>query len=128
MKRLISRETELSDYKDISFTIHKFHTDLFSRKSVMTVQDCEAFSDTLDIPSLMSDERDICEGMINLNECFNCLQSMPSNKTPGNDGIIREFYITFFDLIKDLLMSSINYSREVGELSCFTEASCYNSY
>ena len=42
---------------------------------------------------------------------------MPSNKTPANDGISREFYIAFFDLIKDLLMSSINYSLEVGELS-----------
>ena len=77
----------------------------------------EAFLDTLDITSLMPDERGRCEGMINLNECFNCLQSMPSNKMPENDGITREFYITFFDLIKDLLMSSINYSWEVGELS-----------
>ena len=117
MKRLISRETGLSDYRDISFTIREFYTDLFSRKSVMTVQDCEAFLDTLDIPSLMPDERDICEGMISVSECFNCSQSMPSNKTPGNDDITREFYIAFFDLIKNLLMSSINYSWEVGELS-----------
>ena len=35
----------------------------------------------------------------------------------GNDCITHEFYIAFFDLIKDLLMSSINYSWEVGELS-----------
>ena len=96
VKILISREIELSDYRDISFTIREFYTNLFSRKSVMDVQDCEAFLDTLDIPSLMPDERDICEGMINANECFNCLQSMPSNKTPGNDGITREFYIAFF--------------------------------
>ena len=107
----------MSDYRDISFTIREFYTNLFSRKSVMTVQDCEAFLDTLDIPSLMPDERDICEGMINVNEYFNCLQSMHSNKTPGDDGITREFYVAFFDLIKDLLMSSINYSWEVGELS-----------
>ena len=65
----------------------------------------------------MPDERDICEGMINVNECCNCLQSMPSNKTPGNDSVTREFYITFYDLIKDLLMPSISCSWEVGELS-----------
>ena len=40
VKRLISREAELSDYKDIPFPICEFYTDLFSRKSVMTVQDC----------------------------------------------------------------------------------------
>ena len=56
VKRLISRETELSDYRNISFTIREFYTNLFSRKSVMTVQDCEAFLNTLDIPSLMPDE------------------------------------------------------------------------
>ena len=117
VKRLISRETELSDYRDISFTIREFYTNLFSRKSVMTVQDCEAFLDTLDIPSLLPDERDICESMFNANECFNCLHSMLSNKTLRNDGITLEFYVAFFDLIKDLLMSSINYSWEVGELS-----------
>ena len=116
MKRLISRETELSDYRDISFTIRESYTNSFSRKSVMTVQDCEAFLDTLDIPSLMPDERDICESMIDVNECFNCLQSMHSNKTPGNDVITHQFYIAFFDLIKYLLMSSINYSWEVGDL------------
>ena len=85
MKRLISRETELSDYRDISFTIRAFYTNLFSRKSVMTVQDCEAFLVTLDIPSLMPDERDICEGMINVNECFNsysqCLPTKLSEMT-----------------------------------------------
>ena len=111
VKRLISRKTELFDYKDILFTIREFYTDLFSCKLAVTVQECEEFLDTLDIPSLMPDERDICEGMINENKCFNCLQSMPSNKTPGNDRITREFDITFFDLIKNLFMSSINYSK-----------------
>ena len=76
----------------------------------MTVQDCEVFLDTLDIPSIMPDERDICEGMINVNECFNCLQSMPSNKTPEMTALLVNSIQHFFDLIKDLLMSSINYS------------------
>ena len=48
---------------------------------------------------------------------FQLLTVNAFQKTPGNDSITREFYIAFFDLIKDLLMSSINYSWEVGELS-----------
>ena len=54
-------------------------------------------------------------------------QCIPT-KTPGNDGITREFYVAFFGLIKDLLMSSINYSREVWRIIHFTETGCYNSY
>ena len=51
-----------------------------------------------------------------MNVSISYCQCLPT-KMPGNDGITREVYITFFDLIKDLIMSSINYSWEVGELS-----------
>ena len=73
----------------------------------------------------MPDEREIYEGMTNVNECSSCLQSVLSNKTPGNDGITCEFYIIFNDLIKDLLNLPLL-------LVCWraihvTEASCYNS-
>ena len=37
VKRLISGETEWSDYRDILFTIREFYANLFSCKSVMTV-------------------------------------------------------------------------------------------
>ena len=42
---------------------------------------------------------------------------MLSNKTPGNDGITKEFYTAFYQLIDKYFIDSANYSFRVGELS-----------
>ena len=44
---------------------------------------------------------------------------MPSNKTPGNDGITKEFYVAFYQFIDKYFIDSANYSFRVGELSPF---------
>ena len=45
------------------------------------------------------------------------LRSMPSNKTPGNDGLSKEFYETFWDEIKDVFLNSVKEAKEIGSLS-----------
>ena len=42
---------------------------------------------------------------------------MPGNKSPGNDGLTKEFLLCLFRNIGSLLVESINHSFEVGELS-----------
>ena len=42
---------------------------------------------------------------------------MDNDKSPGNDGITKEFYITFWDTVKELLCASIQQSFLAGELS-----------
>ena len=39
---------------------------------------------------------------------FNSMKGMKNNKTPGNDGLTKEFYETFWDVLKTPLMESIN--------------------
>ena len=63
------------------------------------------------------DLRNICEGKIEYNECFNVLQTFQKNKTPGNDGLTIEFYVAFWSLIGRPLVDCINYSYDFGELS-----------
>ena len=41
---------------------------------------------------------------------------MPSNKSPGNDGLSKEFYQCFFDLLCQPLLACLNFSYEKGEL------------
>ena len=43
--------------------------------------------------------------------------SMDNDKSPGNDGITKEFYRTFWDTVKELLCASIQQSFLAGELS-----------
>ena len=44
------------------------------------------------------------------------LKKIPKNKSPGNDGITKEFYVAFWDDLKTLLLLSVNKAFEVGEL------------
>jgi hypothetical protein len=42
---------------------------------------------------------------------------MQNNKTPGNDGISKEFYLAFWNDLGQLLVDSLNYGFEIGALS-----------
>ena len=42
---------------------------------------------------------------------------MPNNKSPGNDGVTKEFYEAFQDDLKTPLPLSVNKAFKVGELS-----------
>ena len=46
--------------------------------------------------SLTQDQRDLCEGILIKNECFYALSHMKSFKSPGIDGLPKEFYETFW--------------------------------
>ena len=46
--------------------------------------------------------------MTTVQEIKNVLHSFEKNKTPGEDGFTKEFYETFFDLLKQNLLDSYN--------------------
>ena len=45
------------------------------------------------------------------------LKDLKLNKSPGNDGLTVEFYRYLWNIIKNSLIASINYSLETGKLS-----------
>lgn len=61
--------------------------------------------------------REICDGEVTYSECFKVLSSFENNKIPGNDGLSIEFYKCFWDDIGTLLVDTLNYSYNHGELS-----------
>ena len=71
----------------------------------------------INAPSLSADEQTICEGRLTLKEIYEALSNLLSNKTPGNDGLSRELYLAFFDLLGNEVPASLNYSYQLGELS-----------
>ena len=42
---------------------------------------------------------------------------MKNGKTPGNDGLTKEFYLVFFGELGRLMVTTFNYSFSNGELS-----------
>ena len=52
-----------------------------------------------------------------IDECYKSLQLFESNKSPGNDGLTVEFYRAFWHILGNLMVDSLNYSYDFGELS-----------
>ena len=48
---------------------------------------------------------------------FKCLQFFGCNKSPGNDGLTVEFYKAFWNTVGNLVVDSLNFAYEYGELS-----------
>ena len=68
-------------------------------------------------PKLHENDKQSCEREITKNECWNALKSMGNNKSPGNDGLTKEFYLAFFTDLQDYLLQSLNFSFQNGQLS-----------
>ena len=74
-------------------------------------------NDLTDVPYLAEEKRNVCEGILRYDECFNVLQTFQKNKSPVNDGLTAEFCLAFWPLLAKLIVDSLNYAFEYGELS-----------
>ena len=117
VKKLIENETEINGASVILKQIKHFYIDLYSTRSCKTELDCLDYLSTVNMPTLSRNESENCEGKLDLNEIYDALKGMSSNKSPGNDGLSKEFYLCFFDIIGQPLLDCLNFSYEKGELS-----------
>ena len=69
------------------------------------------------MPQLNEFDRNRCEGIIAKRDCWDALSSMNNNKSPGNDGLSKEFYICFFEKLSDPLIQALNESFVDDEMS-----------
>ena len=113
----IENGIEITDAGDILKHIKHFYVDLYSRRSCKTELDCFEYLSTVYTPTLSRNESKSCKGKSNLNEICDALKSMPSKKSPGNDGLSKKFYLCFFNLIDQPLLDCLKFSYEKGELS-----------
>ena len=60
----------------------------------------------MSLPKLNKNQILKCEGAITECELLKALTSMDNDKSPGNDGMIKEFYIKFWDAVKEPLCAS----------------------
>ena len=75
MKRLLIRGTFSK----------KFYSNLYSRKSVKTEQDCLDYLKSINEHKLSETDKETCEGKLTVQSCWTALNSMKNGKSPGND-------------------------------------------
>ena len=116
-KVIDSNGEEITDQGNILKEIKCFCSNLYSRKSVKTEQDCLDYSKLINEPKLSETDKETCEDTLTVQSCWNVLNSMKNGKSPGNDGLTREFYMCSFSEIAAPLVRYLNHSFSVGELS-----------
>ena len=96
----------------------RFYQDLYSSGNNRTANnDAKSFLSNLNIPKLIEEQKQACEGKILLEECELILETFSSNKAPGNDGIPIEFYRKLWPLISEPFIKCVNECFEKGEMS-----------
>ena len=53
------------------------------------------FLNTLDIPKLSTDHIILCDVELTEQDLYDSMKSMKNDKSSGNDGLTKEFYVTF---------------------------------
>ena len=110
----VSNRVVVTDVEGICESWASFYQDLFMACPV----DLGVQSDLLDhlSLSLSPDEAALCDGPISPNEAHAALLGMAKGKSPGSDGLPMEFYVAFWDLLGEDLVSVFNASLEAGLL------------
>ena len=101
---------------DILTELEHFYSDLYTKCNEVK---SEHFFNTISFnyTKLSIDQQRSCEGLISLEECSRSLHSMPSQKSPGSDGLPVEFYKIFWDEVGTLVVNSFNYAFQRGFIS-----------
>ena len=108
----------ITDPKKILQEIQNFYSNLCKRDPLRPSEEMlNSFLNNSEIPKLTDNEAQICDGKLTVDECYKSLQLFESNKSPGNDGLTVEFYRGFWNILGNLMVDSLNYSYDYGELS-----------
>ena len=97
--------------------IKNFYSNLFERKSDLSVEQCLQFLRGIDVPQVTAAQNELLKKPLTLAELEYALKTSKNGKSPGNDGLTREFYIVFWKNVSDVLLESFLEGKEKGFLS-----------
>ena len=112
---------KLTEQNDILSQQTNFYRNLYQEDSTLLNTTDTDISDFLGQnctpPTLDEEDRDLCEGQITEKETTEALKAMKNGSSPGCDGLTTEFYKTFWQHIKEIVIESFEHPFEVGHVS-----------
>ena len=109
--------SEETNQKNILANIKSFYSELYTRRSAKIEKELFDYLYDMNIPKLSHEAKTSYEGKLMVKECWNALDSMGNNKSPGNDGFTKECYLAFLNDLYQYLVDSLNFLLETGEFS-----------
>ena len=119
IRKILSSDNdrEYTDPEEIMNELKAFYSSPYTRRSMKSKSECLSYLHTVNIPKLTESEKDSCEGRLTKKEIWEALNSMANNKSPGNDGLSKEFYVCFFNEIHTCLLNTLNCSFSCGHMT-----------
>ena len=77
----------------------------------------KSFLNSITLPNLTSESFDICECKITEKYLITAFRSMPNGKSPGHDGLAKQFCEHFWDDLRFYFINSLKQSKFDGNLS-----------
>ena len=97
--------------------IQNYYSNLYEKKNSHSEVECADYMDELQSSRLSEEEKMSCEELLTIHECYESLEKMNNNRTPGNDGLTKEFYLYFWSILGEYMVKSFNHSFTTGHLS-----------
>lgn len=114
---VINTNNEIIDDKDkIIEEIGKFYTELYTTQDVDTTH-IKQYINNAHLNKLGNEDKNKLHKFITKTECLIAIKEFENNKSPGIDGISKEFYLTFWDILADDITDVINNIYLKGELN-----------
>ena len=85
----------------------RFYKALFTTEGTDET-DAQALLNNVD-KVLNEEEKQLCDAAINEQEIFDTTKLLKNNKAPGDDGIVSEFYIEYWYLIRERFTEVLKY-------------------
>ena len=119
MRKVFNKDGVLiTDPKKILQEIEKFYSDLYNADSLPPSENfLNSYLENPEIPRLSVENAQACEEKLTVAKCLKNLQLFENNNSPGNDDLTAEFYKAFWNIVGNLMVESLNYSPDHGELS-----------
>ena len=105
-----------SDAKTILNECRLFYKTLYSKNMNVDPSAHPDFFTNVTTPKLSETQKHFCDTELTEDELFKIIKTFSKNKSPGLDGITAEFYIIFWEQIKDKLIQVYRDSFLIGIL------------
>ena len=93
IRNVLIDNIEINNQKDINKELYLYYKNLFNKRQHLPEHDINNFLNKVsNFPQLSTEQSLECEKNISEKELLEALKSMPNDKSPGNDGLTKEFF------------------------------------
>ena len=97
IRKIIVNDQKIADPNEILNEIRNFYDSLFKKGDSKPLSQINDFLDMVQLPKLDITEINECDNELSEKELYISLMSVQKNKSPGNDGLTKEFFVAFWE-------------------------------